>query len=45
MPGEYHLSWRTNGESMWVNILSVGSGRTEPIPPELLSELREVLNG
>lgn len=45
LPGEYHLNWRTNGESMWVNILSVGSGKTEPIPPELLSELREVLNG
>lgn len=45
LPGEYHLNWRTNGETMWVNILSVGSGKTEPIPPELLSELREVLNG
>ena len=45
LPAIYHLNWRTDGQSTFVNILSVGSGRTEPIPPELLSELREVLNG
>ena len=44
LPGEYHLSWRTNGESMWVNILSTGTWQQiGPIPPELLSELREAL--
>jgi hypothetical protein len=44
MPGEYHLSWRTDGQSTWVNILSPGTWmRQVPIPPDKLAELREAL--
>lgn len=43
LPGIYHLNWRTNGQTTFVNIFSVGSGRLDPVPPELLSELREAL--
>ena len=46
LPGEYHLNWRTNGETMWVNILSVGTWQKSiPIPPDRLSELRSALMG
>lgn len=45
MPGEYHLSWRTNGESMWVNILATGIWQQlTPIPEDKLSELQEALS-
>lgn len=44
LPGEYRLAWRTDGQSMWVNILSAGTWlKQAPIPPEQLSELREAL--
>ena len=46
LPGEYRLNWRTNGESMWVNVLSVGTWKKSiPIPPDRLSELRSALMG
>ena len=44
LPPEYHLSWRTNGQSTFINIAETGSWMNAPqIPPDLLSELRNVL--
>lgn len=43
LPAIYHLSWRTNGTSAWVNVFSSGSGLVGPVPPERLSELKRAL--
>jgi len=44
LPSIYSLSWRTNGETTWRNLLIGSPMDLEPlIPPELLSELREAL--
>lgn len=46
LPGEYHLAWRTDGKTTWVNILSSGTWQQlRPIPPDELSQLRETLKG
>ena len=45
LPNIYSLSWRTNGETTWRNPLVGSPMDLEPLPPDLLSELRTTLDG